>query len=187
VSTGRWYLITHHGEGIGDNERRTDWRVDEEHGPVSKEQRQKVRDWGEIKISFYFVKRLEEVSIAKVPGFDFEELGTLSEKAVHKTRLAGDTPTPSAGLCAPEHKKNGMINQVRTLGEGPFASFIFKYRSTSMFTLWTFHKPSLTVSSFPESLKDLGIIPHTPDSTPPRSPTPLYTCDPREMSEDERA
>jgi hypothetical protein len=99
---------------------------------VSEKQKQQVREWGEIHVGFYLVDSVEVVSsVDNMPKFEFEEFGTLSEKAVYKTR-PGDAPDQFAGLSAPE-QTNGLISQVRTIGDCPFASFVFKYRSKSKF------------------------------------------------------
>jgi hypothetical protein len=108
-------------------------RVDEDHSPVSEEQRQQVLNWGEIRVSFRFVSDIERIQMSEMPQISYDEPDGFSEKAVHKARVDGDTPGQYAGLSAPKEMDNGTISQVRTIAGEPFASFVFKYRSTSKF------------------------------------------------------
>jgi len=103
---------------------------------------------------------------------------------VHKTKMGGDTPSQDAGLSAKE-MTNGTVSQVRTIGFGPFASFVSKYRSTSKFLPQLTVDRSLIKAPLPEDHQDLDIDSCTPAPTPPRSPTLLHARDPREMSDEE--
>jgi hypothetical protein len=113
----------------GLNARQSDIVADENRRPAGPEEAQKVREWGEIQADFYFVTDTERVQTSAVPRIDYNDDVQFSEKAVHKTRVE-DVPEHIASLAAPEQVTNGTVNQVRTIG-GPFASFIFKYRSRS--------------------------------------------------------
>jgi hypothetical protein len=121
-----------------------------------------------------------------MPLTDFKKLGTQSEKAVQKIRMVGgDVPNQFIGFSPPEQSTNRDLEQVRTVGNGPFVSFVFKSRSTSKFPQYR-ARLATNKTHFLEALKDLNIIPSTLVPTPPRSPTPLYNRNLREMTEEQR-